>query len=105
MASIKDLDPHHKPPEAIKSIYKYYEKLSPKAIDIDPGIVDFWHGLNDTQQTKISRIGVVTGHTLQSSYLRVHNQKAPMPEASTDAPIPIYEHKGLPGETSYSPKI
>ena len=102
MASIKGLDPHQKPPEAIKSVYKYHEKLAPKAINIDPDIVDFARGLNDVQQTKINRVGVLTGYTWQTSYSRFHNQKSPTPGASNDVPIPVYEHEGLPGESSYN---
>lgn len=34
------LDAHAKPPEAIRQVYKHFQKLSPRAVDEDSNIVD-----------------------------------------------------------------
>ncbi len=102
MASTRGLDPRQKPPEFIKSIYKHYEKLTPKAIDTDPIIVDFARGLNDAQQSKINRIGTVASYTLHDSCSRFSNEKDPNFQPTDDVAVPTYEHEGLPGETPYA---
>lgn len=34
------LDAHAKPPEAIRQVYKYFQKLRPQALDQDENIID-----------------------------------------------------------------
>ena len=105
MAGTRHLDPHQRPPQAIKSIYKQYEKLTTKAIDIDPNIVDFVRGLSNVQQSKISSVGTVAGKTLQKSSLCISDRKILDSQAAADMWAPVYEYEGIPGETSYSIQI
>lgn len=34
------LDAHAKPPESIRNVYKHFQKLNPRALDQDDGIID-----------------------------------------------------------------
>ncbi|KAL9055811.1 MAG: hypothetical protein Q9162_003345 [Coniocarpon cinnabarinum] len=44
------MDPHEKPPEAFKNVYKIYQKARGVALDDDGDVVDFRRGLLDHQQ-------------------------------------------------------
>ena len=99
MASRKGLDPHRKPPEIIRSTYKNYEKLKLKEIDTDADIVDFVRGFNQEQQGKISKIGAVAGYTSHPLSL-IRSQKHIQYQPSEDGLVSVYEHDGLPGESS-----
>lgn len=105
MTSTAVLDPREKPPESIRSIYKHYQKLTVKAIDTNANIVDFVRGISEAQQSKILRIGAVTGYTLQDSCLRFRNQKVPNLQPTDDVSVPVYEYEGLLGETSCDLRI
>lgn len=38
-----DLDAHAKPPDAIRQVYKHFQKLNPRLVDQDDGIIDTFH--------------------------------------------------------------
>ena len=40
------LDAHAKPPDSIRQIYKHFQKLNPRAVDQDDGIIDT-HSLHE----------------------------------------------------------
>ena len=40
------LDAHAKPPEAIRQVYKHFQKLNPRALDQDDDVIDT-HQLHD----------------------------------------------------------
>lgn len=49
------LDAHAKPPDAIRQIYKRYQKLTPRAFDEDADIIDTLR-LQDSQHVSLSNL-------------------------------------------------
>lgn len=99
MAKLKPLDPCQKPPESIKAIYKYFQKLSIHAIHEDFKLLDFQRGLNSEQGKKCREVDKILGQNVEAAcfcfrYLRKQ-------ELGPCSDVPVFEHSDAPGEATY----
>ncbi|KAL6710133.1 hypothetical protein ACN47E_009924 [Coniothyrium glycines] len=89
------LDPHERPPDSIRNIYKKYQKLKSKALDEDENIVDFEH---ETQALNGSKVRIVKH--LESTHLQACFQKfagEPFQDFGPRKNMAVYEHADMPG--------
>lgn len=94
-----NLDARQKPPENIKAIYKYFQKLPHEIIEHDPKVLDFRRGLdNDVQLKKCREIGKIPGQNMVSACLCFRDREMQAVELFSD--VPVFEHEDAPGEAT-----
>jgi hypothetical protein len=99
MAKFDHLDARQKPPEKIKAIYKYFQKLPPDIIENDPKILDFRRGLNnDVQLEKCREIGKIPGQNVMSACLCFQHHEIQAVGLFSD--VPVFEHEDAPGKAT-----
>jgi hypothetical protein len=42
MMEVKSLDPHQRPPDSIRSLFKKYQKYKENDLHVDPDVIDTW---------------------------------------------------------------
>lgn len=95
------LDPHQRPPNSIKEVYKRYQKTRPKDLDQDLGIVDLPDSLNTSAKDKVRIVKEWSGHDLTAAFRAFSGQDG---QIYADLPIriPVYEHADMPGRILFS---
>lgn len=90
------LDPHQRPPDSIKDVYKKYQKMKPKDLDRDLDIVDLPGSLDTSAKEKVRIVEEWSGHELTAAFRAFSGQDG---QTYTDLPrrIPVYEHADMPG--------
>ena len=94
---INTLDPHDRPPEFIKSVYKRYQKLTLEAIQSDPTILDVRRSLSSEQQCRVREIGSVPLSSINNACSHLKFTEA-HPGMGPSGDVPIYETDAVPGE-------
>lgn len=94
------LDPHQRPPDRIKDVYKKYQKMKPKDLDQDLNIVDLPESLNTSAKDKFRIVDELNGHDLTAAFQAFSGQAG---QTYADLPpnIPVYEHADMPGKTPF----
>jgi len=62
------LDPHEKPPDAIRVAFKRLQKVRSKDLDADDGVIDFRRGLTTEQKDQIIESGVCDAQILNKTF-------------------------------------
>ena len=97
LCQMEQLAAHQKPPEAIKVIYKQYQKLAPHALHTDASLLDFARGLNDEQQSKMQIVRSLP-HDEVNAHCARFGKRAGRPSLDQDDDVPLYEHRDMPGK-------
>ena len=97
MARIESLDSGEKPPEAIKGLYKHYQKLTSDSLQTDLHILDFRRGLSHGQQVAVKDVDRVLASTIDAACSHLDGFKNQEP-LSSNLDVQIYEAEDLPGE-------
>lgn len=97
MAEIQALDARQKPPESIKTRYKFYQTLDSVALDRDPDILDFSRGLSLQQQEKCKQVGTMSLDKVRNACIRF-GQNRLVDQRTPFFDTPAFEHADLPGE-------
>ncbi|KAF2729444.1 hypothetical protein EJ04DRAFT_588821 [Polyplosphaeria fusca] len=88
------LDPHQRPPGAIRDVYKRFQKLKPADVDSDTSIVDLErNGSAGDAQVKV--IGELHSSRLNGIFRAFAGDDAL--EDLVDKPVPVYEHAAMAG--------
>ncbi|KAJ4985346.1 alkylated DNA repair protein AlkB [Stagonosporopsis vannaccii] len=90
------LDPHQRPPDSIKHVYKKYQKMKPKDLDKDPDIVDLPDTLHTSAKEQVRIVEEWSGHDLTAAFRAFSGQEKEA-YAALPARIPVYEHVDMPG--------
>lgn len=98
MVKLQPLDPHQKPPETIKAIYKHFQKLSIDAIREDFKLLDFQRGLNGEQTKKCKEVKTISGQNVKAACLslQLHDKL----ELRPCSDVQVFEHEDAPGEAT-----
>ena len=93
------LNPHDRPPQFIKSVYKRYQRLTLEAIQSDPMILDFRQSLSDEQQCSVRKIDNVPQSLINAacSHLGIAEVHKGV---QLSMHVPVYETEAVPGEPS-----
>ena len=99
MAPPQHLDPHEKPPDHIRNVYKKYQKMKLRDLGKDPDIIDFKRGLSDEQKRHIKVIKEHKPEELAPAFRAFEGIQEPIDSQGSliDSPILVYEHSDMPG--------
>lgn len=92
---MQDLDPHQRPPEGIRSVYKKYQKMKLKELDRDQGIIDVSSHESDLSSKRVRIVKSLAREDLASLYTTFAGENREFDSPST---IPVYEHEDMPGK-------
>ncbi|KAF2494721.1 hypothetical protein BU16DRAFT_582560 [Lophium mytilinum] len=90
------LNPHERPPEQVKNVYKTYQKMKPKELAVDPDIIDFTRGLSEIQRASINVIEEIDPKKLNEAFRDFEGIESSSGDEIT-TPIRVYEHSNMPG--------
>ncbi|KAJ4407884.1 hypothetical protein N0V91_003549 [Didymella pomorum] len=90
------MDPHQRPPDSVKDVYKKYQKIKPKDLDQALDIVDLPDSIHTSAKDKVRIVGEWSGHDLTVAFRAFSGQDG---QTYADLPlrIPVYEHADMPG--------
>jgi hypothetical protein len=96
LQEMEHLDPHQRPPDSIKDVYKRYQKMKPKDLDQDLDIIDLPDSLTMSAKDKVRIVEEWSGHELTAAFRAFSGQDG---QTYADLPprIPVYEHTDMPG--------
>lgn len=89
----RDLDPHARPPEKIKDLYKRYQKLKGNALLKDPELLDLQR--DHVSLVRVGEVSVDEQERTEKLFFRGEQEVLKMPTQ----PLPIYAHEAMPGNT------
>ncbi|KAH6629106.1 hypothetical protein C7974DRAFT_181311 [Boeremia exigua] len=92
---MEHLDPHQRPPDGVRDVYKRYQKMKPKQLDQDPDIVDLPNSLHTSAKEQVRIVEEWSGHDLTAAFRAFSGQDEQY--AVLPARIPVYEHVNMPG--------
>lgn len=90
------LDPHERPPEHIRNVYKKYQKMKSHQLDTDNAILDLERDHPDLDR----RLRVVEEwdpERLTATFSRFSGDQANMESTPQPSKVPVYEHQDMPG--------
>lgn len=97
---MQSLDPHQRPPDGIRAVYKKYQKMKPAELDNDPDILDLKPDSHTALPAKVH-----VAKELQIEHLRntfwTFTGDDPGSEAqlgTSAKPMAVYEHEDMPGK-------
>jgi alkylated DNA repair protein alkB homolog 1 len=92
--SHRDLDPHARPPEKIKDLYKRFQKLKGNALLKDSDLLDL-----QRDHAALTKIGELSADDLEKTYLAFNHKKL-LSLKDTIHPLSIYTHEAMPGNNT-----
>ncbi|KAF2998633.1 hypothetical protein E8E13_007464 [Curvularia kusanoi] len=90
------MDPHQRPPDRIKHVYKKYQKMKSKDLDHDADIVDLPDSQSTSAKDQVRIVEEWSGRDLTAAFRAFSGQDG---QTYPDLParIPVYEHVNMPG--------
>jgi hypothetical protein len=101
------LDPHAKPPEALKTFYKRYQKLKSKDIEYDADLIDFEQPEQCSGLRLVHEVNYRIARATGTGELEKHDDGNLVSEFLNESSrlVKVYEHDDVPGKallTSFS---
>ena len=103
MAQVQNLDAYERPPAFIKSIYKFYQKLSQVELKTDDGILDLGGGLRDTFRDRISEVDQISSCRIAAACRYLRDDEGPAMDVS-GSEVKVYEANNIPGTFPWTTK-
>jgi hypothetical protein len=103
MAPISNFDPHARPPDSIKNLYKKYQKIQAGNLAFDQDLLDLQ--TDSRQSGKLTIVGQLESKSLNKIFdvfespSGLETDSSTLLKRSLDA-VPIYEHSAIPGNSS-----
>ncbi|KAJ4299082.1 hypothetical protein N0V90_004326 [Kalmusia sp. IMI 367209] len=94
------LDPHQRPPERIRNVYKKYQKMNSQDLRHDPEIVDLERHLPAYLRGKLRVVDEWDPRRLTATFRRFGGDNAGLDALPSS--IPVYEHADVPGSSFFS---
>jgi hypothetical protein len=92
--STRNLDPHSRPPDKIKDLYKRYQKLKGGALLKDADLLDL-----QQDHASLVKIGELSKDELEKIFEQFEDGQTPPVSKTAVRPISIYRHEAIPGNT------
>ncbi|KAJ4331023.1 hypothetical protein N0V95_009962, partial [Ascochyta clinopodiicola] len=92
---MQHLDPHQRPPDSIKQVYKKYQKMKLKDLDQDPDIVDLPNDAPTSAKDQVRIVEEWSGDDLTAAFRAFGGQDG-QTYAALPSRIPVYEHADMP---------
>ncbi|KZM24127.1 uncharacterized protein EKO05_0010802 [Ascochyta rabiei] len=93
---MQHLDPHQRPPDSIKDVYKKYQKMKWNDLDQDPDIVDLPDDTPTSAKDKVRIVEEWSSEDLTAAFRAFSGQER-LIYAALPSTIPVYEHADMPG--------
>ncbi|ORY00176.1 oxidoreductase [Clohesyomyces aquaticus] len=95
MTHMEKLDPHERPPDSVRNVYKKYQKMKPKDLDQDPELIAINPGSTVPHADGISLVAELDPARLH----QVLHAFSPSTSDGVfaDSPVPVFEHDDMPG--------
>ncbi|KAF2641183.1 hypothetical protein P280DRAFT_498083 [Massarina eburnea CBS 473.64] len=91
------LDPHQRPPDGIRKVYKKYQKMKLQDLDADPDIVDLSSGMPPNLNSKVRVVKEVDPSQLSASFRAFAGGDIPHHNSPVGERVTVYEHDDMPG--------
>ncbi|KAG9187160.1 hypothetical protein G6011_05031 [Alternaria panax] len=92
------LDPHERPPDSIRNVYKKYQRMKLTDVDLDADIIDL---SSDASASSSSRVRVVKEYTAEDLtaifWSFAGEDGAELQDTHLPKSTPVYEHADMPG--------
>jgi len=95
------LDPHERPPEGIRSIYKEYQKMKPRDLEHDSNIIDLSDDLPPSLQSRVRVVAEWRREYVAAALRAFSGEGARDSHVDGTSSVSVYEHEDMPGRTSY----
>lgn len=100
---MQPLDPHQRPPEGIRNIYKKYQKGKSGHLDQDQDIVDLSNDLQQSSSSKVRVVRCLDNDALANTFRAFAGEDAHLQGCAPATSIPVYEHEDMPGKAKNDP--
>ena len=99
---MQHLDPHQRPPEGIRNVYKKYQKMKPKDLEEDQNIVDLTVVQQDALPEKVRVIKNLEIDQLKDAFRTFagNNASDQLQHLHFEPSIAVYDHEDMPGNIS-----
>jgi alkylated DNA repair protein alkB family protein 1 len=96
---MQHLDPHQRPPDSIRRIYKKYQKMKLQELDLDDDIVDLSTEPHSPLLSKVRVVEHVEAEDLRAAFRAFAGDAIDGKPYEPDSiqTLPMYEHKDMPG--------
>ena len=93
------LDPHERPPESIRNVYKKYQKMKLPELNKDQDIVDLSSNMSASSNSKMRVVREYVVEDLTAIFQAFAGEEgaADLGDMNIPASIPVYEHEDMPG--------
>ena len=93
------LDPHERPPDGIRNVYKKYQKTKLNDLDLDGDIIDLSSDASASSNSKVRVVKRYTAEDLTVIFRSFAGEDEEPELQDMDMPrsIPVYEHEDMPG--------
>lgn len=95
MTPHKHLDAHERPPEAIRNIYKKYQKMQREALALDRDIID---GPSEAPSGALRVVRRFDFEELRPTFDAFTGPSRPSDHENLQDTVPVYEHPDIPGK-------
>ncbi|KAH7397185.1 oxidoreductase [Pyrenochaeta sp. MPI-SDFR-AT-0127] len=94
---MQHLDPHQRPPDGIRNIYKKYQKMKLKELDQDQEIIDLSSDASAQSNSKVHVVKEWKGNDLTASFRSFAGQDEDLQDLNVPESVSAYEHEHMPG--------
>jgi alkylated DNA repair protein alkB family protein 1 len=94
---MQHLDPHERPPDGIRNVYKKYQKMKLQHLENDRHIVYLTRRM-DTLPDKVRIVRELNAEDLSEAFRGFAGSNEPQHQGTTSS-IAVYEHEDMPGNT------
>jgi alkylated DNA repair protein alkB family protein 1 len=91
------LDPHERPPDGIRNIYKKYQKMKLGDLEQDSSIVDLPSRLPASLHSEIRIVAEWRREDVADAFCAFGGEETRDLDSVATSSVPVYEHKDMPG--------
>lgn len=97
--SMHHLDPHERPPDGIRNVYKKYQKMKLDALNHDQDIIDLSgeDAVGTATNSKIHLVKEYSAKDLDPVFRNFAGQDVNLEDMGIPASVPVFEHSDMPG--------
>jgi hypothetical protein len=91
------LDPHERPPEGIRRVYKEYQKMKPHDLERDGNILDLSDDLPASLQDRVRVVAEWRREDVLTAFRAFSGEGARDLDSAATSSVSVYEHEDMPG--------
>ncbi|KAI0577709.1 2OG-FeII-Oxy-2 domain-containing protein [Pyrenophora tritici-repentis] len=91
------LDPHERPPDGIRNVYKKYQKMGLEQLNQDTEIIDITDYATASSNSNVHVVEQHAAEQLTATFRAFAGQDVVAQELDLPSSIPVYEHEDMPG--------